>query len=89
MSAPERHEGLDGSGEVPPAHAAYDGRRAGSPLALLQRYREPLLYLVVGGWNTVFGYAVFALLYWLLNAQLPSPVIVLLAYVIAVVNNFL
>ncbi len=52
------------------------------------RRREQLLYLVVGGWNTVFGYAVWALLQYLLGDYLPYLVIVVLAWPIAVLNAY-
>lgn len=35
---------------------------AASVKGLLARHREKLLYLVVGGWNTVFGYALYVAL---------------------------
>lgn len=38
-------------------------------LALVRRHREKMLYLVVGGWNTVFGYAVYVMLVTLLGRQ--------------------
>ena len=43
----------------------------GDPSRFYLRRREQLLYLVVGGWNTVFGYAVWALLQLLLG-ELPA-----------------
>jgi len=30
--------------------------------AVIDRHRSKILYLIVGGWNTVFGYGAFALL---------------------------
>lgn len=65
------------------------GRPAGGWRPLLLRRREQILFLVVGGWNTVFGYAIFALLYRLLHAGVPATAILLLAYAVAFVNNFL
>ena len=53
------------------------------------RRREQLLYLVVGGWNTVFGYGVWALMQYLLGDYLPYLVVVLLAWPIAVLNAYL
>src|SRR3989337_1699630 len=40
------------------------------------RRREQLLYLVVGGWNTVFGYGVWALMQYVLGDYLHYLVIV-------------
>ena len=38
-----------------------DHRALGRPVRFYFRRREQVLYLVVGGWNTVFGYAVWAI----------------------------
>jgi len=65
------------------AARAYAGRR-----------REQILYLVVGGWNTLFGYAAFALLYHLLHdvagvARIPGSMTALVcASVLGVANNY-
>ncbi len=61
----------------------------GAPVRLYIRRREQILYLVVGGWNTVFGYAVWAALQYLLWAYLHYLVIVLIAWPIAVLNAYL
>jgi putative flippase GtrA len=44
---------------------------------------------VVGGWNTAFGYAVWALLQYLLGDYLPYLVILLLAWPINVLNAYI
>ena len=62
---------------------------AGRPTRLLRRRREQVLYLVVGGWNTLFGYGVWALMQYLLGDVLPYAVIVVLAWPIAVLNAYL
>ena len=41
----------------------------GRPARFYLRRREQVLYLVVGGWNTVFGYAVWALMQFLLGGH--------------------
>jgi putative flippase GtrA len=61
----------------------------GPPVRFYLRRREQLLYLVFGGWNTVFGYGVWALLQYLLDGYLPYPVVVVLAWPIAVLNAYL
>ena len=48
-----------------------------------------MLYLVVGGWNTVFGYGVWALMQYLLSVYLHYLVVVLLAWPINVLNAYL
>ena len=61
----------------------------GPPVRFYFRRREQLLYLVVGGWNTVFGYGVWALLQYLLGDYLPYLVVLLLAWPINVLNAYL
>lgn len=61
----------------------------GPPVRFYLRHREQLLYLVVGGWNTVFGYGVWALMQYLLGDYLPYLVVLLLAWPIAVLNAYL
>lgn len=53
-----------------------------------QRYREQILYLAVGGWNTLFGYLNFALLYYFLNTRLPVMVILVVSYAISIANAY-
>jgi putative flippase GtrA len=66
------------------------GHRAlGLPVRFYFRRREQLLYLVVGGWNTVFGYAIWAFLQYALGERLHYLVVVLLAWPIAVLNAYL
>ena len=66
-----------------------DHRTFGRPVRFYFRRREQLLYLVVGAWNTVFGYAVWALLQYLLGDTLNYLVIVVLSWPIAVLNAYL
>src|SRR3954470_22951283 len=66
-----------------------DHRALGLPVRFYLRRREQVLYLVVGGWNTVFGYGVWALLQALLGNRLHYLVIVLIAWPIAVLNAYL
>lgn len=54
-----------------------------------RRHREKILYLVVGGWNTLFQYAMFSLCWYLLHRQLYPSLILLIAYAIGSVNGFL
>jgi putative flippase GtrA len=61
----------------------------GRPFRFYFRYREQVLYLVVGGWNTVFGYGVWALLQYLLGDYLPYLVVLVLAWPINVLNAYL
>jgi putative flippase GtrA len=54
-----------------------------------RRHREKILYLVVGGWNTLFSYACFALLYYLFQDDLHPSLILAMVYVLSSVNGFL
>lgn len=56
---------------------------------LWPRHREKLMYLIVGSWNTLVGYGVFALLYSLLHDDLGSPIILAIVYAITSVSAFL
>jgi len=66
-----------------------DHRTLGLPVRFYFRRREQLLYLLVGGWNTVFGYGIWAVMQYLLGAYLHYLVVVLLAWPIAVLNAYL
>ena len=66
-----------------------DHRMVGLPVRFYLRRREQVLYLVVGGWNTVFGYGIWALLQLVLGEQLHYLVVVLIAWPIAVLNAYL
>src|SRR5450759_5620288 len=66
-----------------------DHATLGRPVRFYFRRREQLLYLVVGGWNTVFGYAAWALLQYLLCDHLHYLVVVVLSWPIAVLNAYL
>ena len=61
----------------------------GRPVRLYFRRREQLLYLAVGGWNTVFGYSVWALLQYLLGDHLHYLVVIVLSWPFAVLNAYL
>ena len=64
-------------------------RALGRPARFYLRRREQLLYLVVGGWNTVFGYFIWAVLQFLLGSHLHYLVVVLISWPIAVLNAYL
>ena len=61
----------------------------GRPIRFYFRRREQVLYLVVGGWNTVFGYGAWALMQYLLGGYLHYLVVVVLSWPIAVLNAYL
>ena len=73
-----------------PALNRLSGNPVLGPLArLMVRRREQLLYLAVGGWNTVFGYATWALLQFTLGERLHYLVVVVISWPIAVLNAYL
>lgn len=51
--------------------------------------KEKLRFLVVGAWNTAFGYGLFAGLYLLFGKDIHYLVILLLAHAVSVINAFL
>lgn len=50
--------------------------------------RRRFLYLVVGGWNTLFGYLAFSALYYLLSSRLSYVLIFVGAYAISTLNGY-
>lgn len=52
-------------------------------------HREHLLYLIIGGWNTIFGYAVWAVLQFSIGRFVPYLGVIVLAWPAAVVNAYL
>jgi putative flippase GtrA len=57
--------------------------------AIWRDHREKILYLVVGGWNTLFQYAVFSACWYLLHQHVHPDVVLLIAYLIGSVNGFI
>jgi putative flippase GtrA len=53
------------------------------------RHREKVMYLVVGGWNVLFVYGCFSVLYFLLNERFAPSAILAITYVVASVNGYL
>ncbi len=71
-----------------PAAARVGSSMLARPVALVRRRREQILYLVFGGWNTVFGYGIWALLQFALGERIPYLAIVVLSWPIAVLNAY-
>lgn len=53
-----------------------------------RHYREQILYLAVGGWNTLFGYLNFVALYYFLQARLSVMVILVISYALSIANAY-
>lgn len=60
----------------------------GLPVRLYFRHPQPMLYLLLGGWNTAFGYGFWALLQFLLGDHLPYMLVLVLAWPIVVLNAY-
>jgi len=52
-------------------------------------HRDKILYVVVGGWNTLFQYAVFSACWYLLHEHVHPNLVLLVAYLIASASGFL
>jgi putative flippase GtrA len=50
--------------------------------------KQPIRFALVGGYNTVLGYIIFAGLTYLLQIYLWEWVVLLISYVIGILNNF-
>jgi putative flippase GtrA len=61
----------------------------GGIIRVCRTRREQILYLVVGTWNTLFGYLIWALFQYLLHAYLYYLVILVLAWFPSVLNAYL
>lgn len=56
---------------------------------VIVRHKEKVMYLIVGMWNTAFGYGLFAGLYCLLSKNMHYNVILFISYVISTLNAYL
>lgn len=56
--------------------------------AFYHRRREQIIYLVVGGWNTLFGYCIWALMQYMLHDYINYLVILVLSWPFAVGNAY-
>lgn len=55
----------------------------------LTKHEQKIRYLIIGGWNTVFGYGVFAVLYFYLSDSIHYLVILSLSYIISITNAYI
>lgn len=74
----------------PDVHAGDDGRSLrGPPGPLLRIFKDPrVLFVLVGGFNTVFSTALFAALVLALGPDVPASVSVLIAWTVSLVCVF-
>jgi putative flippase GtrA len=50
---------------------------------------QKIRYLLVGGYNTAFGYGVFAILWWFFNNQLHYIVLLTISHILSVINAYI
>jgi len=55
----------------------------------LTQHEQKIRYLIIGGWNTLFGYGVFAGLYFWLSGSIHYLVILSLSYIISITNTYI
>lgn len=55
----------------------------------ITKHEQKLRYLIIGGWNTVFGYGVFAGLYFWLEGFIHYLVILSISYVLSITNAYI
>lgn len=63
----------------------YNGKRM---KATLEQHGSKIAYLIVGGWNTVFGYGAFSLLYHLFSQRFHFVFILIVSYVLSITNAY-
>jgi putative flippase GtrA len=55
----------------------------------ITKHEQKIRYLMIGGWNTVFGYGVFAGLYFWLSNSVHYLFILSLSYIISITNAYI
>lgn len=55
----------------------------------LKTHKEKLLYLIVGGWNTLFGYGIFVCLHYLFLTLFNYIVILVISYIVSITNAYI
>lgn len=58
-------------------------------LSELWRRYDKLRFLIVGGWNFVFGYCQFAFFYWWLSDSWPDLAILIVTNIVGITQSFL
>jgi len=54
-----------------------------------QQHKQKIDYLLIGGWNTVFGYGLFLALYYLLSARIHYLILLGICNVLAITNAYI
>ena len=55
----------------------------------LTKHEQKIRYLIIGGWNTVFGYGVFAVLYFYLSDLIHYLAILSISYILSITNAYI
>lgn len=55
---------------------------------LYESNKERIFYGIIGLWNTVFGFAVFSVLYYYVSAYVGYLIVLILSYVISITNAY-
>lgn len=55
---------------------------------LLVRHKQKIVYLLTGGWNTLFGYVSFVVLYRLLSQTFNYSLILTFSYILSITNSY-
>ncbi|MFH1387624.1 MAG: GtrA family protein [bacterium] len=57
--------------------------------ALYRQHKDKINYLLVGAWNTLFGYCVFLLLYFLFAAKIHYLFLLVFSNILAITNAYI
>jgi len=52
-------------------------------------HEQKIRYLIIGGWNTIFGYGVFAVLYFWLEGSIHYLFILSISYILSITNAYI
>jgi putative flippase GtrA len=55
----------------------------------INKHEQKIRYLIIGGWNTIFGYGVFAALYFWLEGLIHYLIILSISYVLSITNAYI
>jgi putative flippase GtrA len=56
---------------------------------IFKRHQEKINYLLVGGWNTVFGYVAFLSLYFLFGEKIHYLVLLVVSNILSITNAYI
>jgi putative flippase GtrA len=54
-----------------------------------RKHDEKIKYLIIGVWNTLFGYSIFIGLYYLLHERFNYLIILVFSYVVGITNSYI